>query len=82
MKIFVDIDGVLADFDRHYIETIELLPDRSDPARDVNWSKIGDMDFFASIPPMADAFELHGPNIANIFKGLSKASSKKNTLSV
>jgi hypothetical protein len=58
MKLFVDMDGVLADFDRQYIETIGPLPDRADPARDVNWSKIGDMDFFASMPPMADAFEL------------------------
>lgn len=58
MKIFVDMDGVLADFDRHYAATIGPLPDRSDPARDVDWSKINDVEFFAGMPPMPDAFEL------------------------
>lgn len=58
MTIFVDMDGVLADFDRHYIETIGLLPPRLDPGRDVKWAKISEMDFFASMPPMPDAFAL------------------------
>lgn len=58
MKIFVDMDGVLADFDSHYAATIGPLPNRSDPNRDVDWSKINDGEFFASIPPMPDAHEL------------------------
>ena len=59
-RIFVDMDGVLADFDGHYIATIGPLPDRSDPTRDVDWSKIDAANFFASIPPMPDALELWG----------------------
>ena len=52
------MDGVLADFDRHYIDTIGPLPPRDDPNRDVDWSRINDVEFFANIPPMPDAHEL------------------------
>lgn len=57
-KLYLDADGVLIDFDRHYADVVGPLPDRNDPARDVDWKKISDIDFFLTAPPMPDAFEL------------------------
>ena len=58
MQLFLDLDGVLVDFDGHYAAVVGPLPDRNDPSRDVDWKKIGGMDFFESAPPMPDADEL------------------------
>jgi hypothetical protein len=58
MTLFLDLDGVLADFDGHYAATIGPLPPRNDPKRDVDWDKIAGSQFYAGIPPMDDAFEL------------------------
>jgi len=51
MTIVADMDSVLADFDRHYIETMGPLPDRSNPANDVDWAKISGMDFSSEFRP-------------------------------
>lgn len=59
-RIFVDLDGVMVDFDGHHRATIGPVPDRSDPLVDIDWARIAEMDFFAEAPPMADAFHLWG----------------------
>ena len=59
MQLFLDLDGVLVDFDRHYIEKFGPLPDRNDPNRDVDWSALANTDFFATAPPMRDVYELY-----------------------
>lgn len=56
--IFVDMDGVTADFDSHYVATVGPLPERDGIERDVDWSKINDFDFFLTMPPMSDAHVL------------------------
>jgi hypothetical protein len=53
MKLFVDMDGVLADFDRHHEAHFGTRPCRNS-AR-VDWKAVrGVKDFFLGIPPMAD----------------------------
>ncbi len=56
-QVFVDLDGTLADFDRHH-ETVFGV--RADKALDnVNWSEVRKIkDFYLNIPPMADMPEL------------------------
>jgi hypothetical protein len=53
MQVFVDMDGVLADFDQHHEDTFGY---RSDKLLDnVNWASIaGVPNFYANIPPMKD----------------------------
>lgn len=67
MKLFVDLDGVLGDFDNHYIETIGPLPKRwregvdftsANNSQDVDWSKIDASEFFVTMPMMKDAPDL------------------------
>jgi len=54
MQIFVDMDGVLADFDRHY-EAYFGQP----PPDDVDWGLIRKIpNFYANLPPMPDMAEL------------------------
>lgn len=50
-QIFVDMDGVLADFDRHY----DMTCGRRKEGGDVIWGLVHQFpDFFSNIPPMAD----------------------------
>lgn len=57
MKLFVDMDGVAADFDAHHEHHFGERPCK---LRDnVNWSAIrAAKDFYLDIPPMADFFDL------------------------
>lgn len=53
MQVFVDMDGVLANFDAHYETTFGIRPDRV--ADNVDWTKVREVvGFFAGIPPMTD----------------------------
>ena len=75
MTIFVDLDGVMADFDRHYAETIAPLPDRwrtdydHDAKDEVDWARIDKQAFYLTMPMMHDAMMLwdylnrHNPTI-------------------
>jgi hypothetical protein len=56
--IFVDMDGVTADFDSHYEATVGPLPPRNGIERDVDWDKINAFDFYLTMPPMPDAHVL------------------------
>lgn len=52
VQVFVDLDGVLADFDRGYNEKICPYRGKDD---DCDWSKIKDTtDFFYHLEPMPD----------------------------
>lgn len=57
MQLFVDMDGVLADFDRHH-ETV-FGERASKEADNVDWSRVNEYPgFHLNIPPMADMLEL------------------------
>jgi hypothetical protein len=50
-KLFVDLDGMLADFDSHY----EAIFGERNQADNVDWAKARAVkDFYLDIPPMAD----------------------------
>lgn len=52
-QIFVDMDGVLADFDAHYEAVFGSRP--SVVADNVDWAAVrGVKDFYLNIPPMPD----------------------------
>lgn len=75
--IFVDMDGVLADFDLHYYRHFGVRPTRWPDPETVDWSKIAAIpDFFLTIPVMDGALELlHGiyPRPFEILTGVSKS---------
>jgi hypothetical protein len=51
-RLFVDMDGVLADFARHHQAVFGWRPDKED---DVDWGAVREVeDFYLNIPPMED----------------------------
>ena len=59
MQLFVDCDGVLADFDKGYKETFGVLPDKT--IDNVDWKQVRNKEgFYESLPPMPDMEELWG----------------------
>lgn len=56
-QLFVDMDGVLADFDAHHEATFGYRSDKL--ADNVDWDAVrGVKDFYLNIPPMADLQQL------------------------
>ena len=52
MNLFVDMDGVLADFAQHYQAVFGWRPEIED---NVDWTAVREVeDFYLNIPPMAD----------------------------
>lgn len=59
MQVFVDMDGVLANFDAHYESVFGIRANKV--ADNVDWQKVRAVgDFYAGIPPMPDMRELWG----------------------
>jgi len=59
MKLFVDLDGVLADFDTEYFRVFREPPRRDQDEPADMWERIkDDGTFFLDMRPMADAFRL------------------------
>jgi hypothetical protein len=57
MRLFVDMDGVLADFDTGYATAFGAFGGKD--ADDVDWSKVSaKRGFYSSLPPMPDFEEL------------------------
>jgi len=53
MQLFVDLDGVLADFDTGYEKVFGLRPDKK--ADNVDWDAVRYVpDFYLNLPPMPD----------------------------
>lgn len=53
-RLFVDLDGVLADFDAHYAASFGVLPCKTKD--DVDWGQVKKVpDWYFNIPLMADA---------------------------
>jgi len=64
MRLFLDMDGVLADFDQHHEDMLGWRSSRYDTAaggRDLDWDRIREVQgFFLNIPPMKDMNVLWG----------------------
>lgn len=58
-QIFVDMDGVLADFDAHHETVFGVRADKL--ADNVDWQRVRNVHgFYADIPPMPDMEDLWG----------------------
>lgn len=58
-QLFLDLDGVLADFDSHYESEFGHRPNRAEPTPKWFWKRIADHGrFFRDLPVLADAREL------------------------
>ncbi len=59
MTIFVDMDGVVADFDGHYERHFGVRPTRWPEPDNVNWNRIKETpDFYRTIPLLPGAQDL------------------------
>ncbi len=60
MSLFIDMDGVLADFEQGYVDKIGAWPGTRRVQQDnLNWQKVRETPgFFADLPPMPGALQL------------------------
>jgi hypothetical protein len=66
VRLFLDLDGVLVDFDAHYEQLIGALPgtwrgtteDHAEKNAGIDWVRVRESGFYASMPKMKDADEL------------------------
>ena len=57
MQLFVDMDGVLADFDTGYEQVFGFRPSKADD--NVDWDAVRAVEgFYENLPPMSDLAEL------------------------
>lgn len=57
MQIYVDLDGVLADFDSHYLKHFGIKPDKA--TDNVDWERIRYVsNFYADMDGMPDSHDL------------------------
>ena len=81
MNLFVDMDGVLADFARHHEAVFGWRPEIGD---NVDWAAVREVeDFYLNIPPMADLqllwtrIERHQPIVLTGVPEIAEAPSSK-----
>jgi hypothetical protein len=85
MKLFIDLDGVMANFDQAYFDLFGEYPDRNVGDKPGMWEKINDHgSFYKDMVPMPDAHilwefvKIFDPTIlTGVPKNVSTASSDK-----
>lgn len=56
-QVYLDMDGVLADFDQHHFDVFGIRPCKT--ADNVDWAAVRAIpNFYLNIPPMPDMWEL------------------------
>lgn len=58
-QVYVDLDGVLADFDTGYLKAFGVKPDKTKDVGGMDWKLVRNTQgFYANLPPMPDFMQL------------------------